>query len=111
MKGRHNLAFCHYRSGDHESAGRLFADVLERSERVLGETNPDTLRYATSQSCFIREHGDIDQARELSETTIARYEVMLAEGHPFVAEPVSTTLSSCAVWASATMPMPWASRR
>ncbi|MEU1053545.1 FxSxx-COOH system tetratricopeptide repeat protein [Streptomyces sp. NPDC005876] len=95
LRAEYNLALCRYRMGDRDrrrdsgdgpqEPGALLASVLERGERVLGETHPNTLMFATGQSCYAREHGDIDQARELSEAVVARYEVMLAEGHPFIA--------------------------
>ncbi|GAA4817872.1 FxSxx-COOH system tetratricopeptide repeat protein [Streptomyces ziwulingensis] len=95
LRAEYNLAMCRYRMGDRDRSrdrgdglqepGSLLASVLERGERVLGETHPWTLMFATAQSCYAREHGDIDQARQLSEAVVARYEVMLAEGHPFIA--------------------------
>jgi tetratricopeptide (TPR) repeat protein len=91
LKAEHNLALCRYRLGERgrgdkrEQPGPMLSSVLERGERVLGEVHPLTLIFATSQSCYAREHGDIDQARELSEAVVARYEVMLPEGHPFIA--------------------------
>ncbi|MDQ0686224.1 tetratricopeptide (TPR) repeat protein [Streptomyces achromogenes] len=95
LKAEHNLALCRYRLGERdrgrdrgaerEEPGELLSSVLERGERVLGETHPLTLIFATAQSCYAREHGDIDRARELSEAVVARYEVMLGDEHPFVA--------------------------
>lgn len=95
LRAEYNLAMCRYRAGDRdrsrdrgderEEPGPLLAGVLERGERVLGETHPLTLIFAVGQSCYAREHGDIDQAHELSEAVVARYEVKLAEGHPFIA--------------------------
>ncbi|MEH0546811.1 FxSxx-COOH system tetratricopeptide repeat protein [Streptomyces sp. B21-105] len=95
LKAEHNLALCRYRLGERdrgrdrgaerEEPGELLSSVLERGERVLGETHPLTLIFATAQSCYSREHGDIDRARELSEAVVARYEVMLGDEHPFVA--------------------------
>ncbi|MEU4654502.1 FxSxx-COOH system tetratricopeptide repeat protein [Streptomyces sp. NPDC023723] len=95
LRAEYNLAMSRYRMGERDrrrdrgdgpqEPGELLASVLERGERVLGETHPLTLLFATGQSCWAREHGDIDQARELSEAVVARYEVMHAEGHPFIA--------------------------
>ncbi|MFD9434023.1 FxSxx-COOH system tetratricopeptide repeat protein [Streptomyces sp. NPDC060002] len=95
LSAEHNLALCRYRLGDRdrgrdrgiewEEPGEMLSSVLERGERVLGETHPLTLIFATAQSCYAREHGDIDRAHELSEAVVARYEVMLGDGHPFVA--------------------------
>ncbi len=89
LKAEYNLALCRYRIGEQaprgEEPGPMLASVLERGERVLGENHPLTLIFATGQSCYAREHGDIDQAREVSEAVVARYEMMLAEGHPFIA--------------------------
>lgn len=83
LEAEHNLALCQYRGGARAKAGALLSSVLERCERVLGETDPLTLRFAVTQSCFVREHGDIDRARELGESVLARYDVML-DAHPFV---------------------------
>ncbi|CAL9460752.1 FxSxx-COOH system tetratricopeptide repeat protein [Streptomyces sp. enrichment culture] len=89
LKAEYNLALCRYRLGERaphgEEPGPMLSSVLERGERVLGETHPLTLIFATGQSCYAREHGDIDQARELSEAVVARYEMMLPAGHPFIA--------------------------
>lgn len=85
LKAEYNLALCHYRRGERTGTGKMLANVLERGERVMGETHPWTLMFACAQSCFARESGDIDAARELSEAIVARYELMLAESHPFVA--------------------------
>ncbi|MDG9716557.1 FxSxx-COOH system tetratricopeptide repeat protein [Streptomyces sp. DH24] len=91
LKAEYNLALCRYRLGERgrgdkrEQPGPMLASVLERGERVLGEAHPLTLIFAAGQSCYAREHGDIDQARELSEAVVARYELMLPEGHPFIA--------------------------
>ncbi|MEU5367350.1 FxSxx-COOH system tetratricopeptide repeat protein, partial [Streptomyces sp. NPDC005925] len=91
LKAEYNLALCHYRLGERgrgdkrDQLGPMLSSVLERGERVLGEAHPLTLIFAAAQSCYAREHGDIDQARELSEAIVAHYEVMLPEGHPYIA--------------------------
>ncbi|MBZ9644078.1 tetratricopeptide repeat protein [Streptomyces sp. PSKA30] len=86
LRAGHNLALCHDSSGDRERAGKLFTYVLERRERVGGETHPWTLLFATRQSCFAREQGDIDLAQEVDEfVVVARHEAMLPGGHPFIA--------------------------
>ncbi|MHC5908040.1 FxSxx-COOH system tetratricopeptide repeat protein [Streptomyces sp. S6] len=83
LYAEHNYALCLYRSGNRDAAGPLFASVLERGERVHGDS-PTALVFAAAQSCFIREHGDIDQARELSEFILARYEHAFVDDHPFL---------------------------
>ncbi|HET9380638.1 MAG TPA: FxSxx-COOH system tetratricopeptide repeat protein [Streptomyces sp.] len=91
LRAEYNLALCRHllggpgRGDRHEGPGAMFSGVLERGERALGETHPLTLIFAAAQSCYAREHGDIDQARELGETVVSRYEAMLPEGHPFIA--------------------------
>lgn len=91
LRAEYNLALCRYRMGERgrgdrqDQPGPMLSSVLERGERVLGETHPWTLIFATAQSCYAREYGDIDQARELSEAVVAGYEMMLPEGHPYIA--------------------------
>jgi tetratricopeptide (TPR) repeat protein len=84
LRAEHELALCQYRGGQRE-AGVLFSRVLASCERLLGDVAPQTLAAAVSQSCFARENGDIDQAREAAESIVARYEATLPEGHPFIA--------------------------
>ncbi|MFJ3302945.1 FxSxx-COOH system tetratricopeptide repeat protein [Streptomyces sp. NPDC086549] len=84
LRAEHNLALCQLRTGDRVSAAALLTRVLEGFERRLGDTNLRTLSAAVSHSCFNREHGDIDLARETSESILARYEQLLPEGHPFI---------------------------
>lgn len=43
------------------------------------------MMFAASQSCFAREHADIDQARDISEKVMSGYTDMLGETHPYVA--------------------------
>ncbi|MEU3519032.1 FxSxx-COOH system tetratricopeptide repeat protein [Streptomyces sp. NPDC006654] len=83
LRAQLNLALCQLRAGDRTSAGALLTQVLDGYERKLGENHLRTLSAAVSHSCFNREHGDIDLARETSESILARYEQLLAEGHPF----------------------------
>ncbi|KPC91356.1 hypothetical protein ADL27_30770, partial [Streptomyces sp. NRRL F-6602] len=80
LDAEHNLALCHYRLGDREAAGLRLADLLDRCERTVGENHPLTLRLTVSQSCHAREHGDVDQARELSESVLHRYTTLLGPG-------------------------------
>ncbi|MFD0305143.1 FxSxx-COOH system tetratricopeptide repeat protein [Streptomyces sp. NPDC127119] len=86
----YNYALCAYGSSgrDRERTDQLLAalaDLRERSERVLGETSPTTLIVTSGYSCFARRHGNVDEARTVSESVIARYEVMLPAGHPYIA--------------------------
>ncbi|TXS35340.1 TIR domain-containing protein [Streptomyces sp. uw30] len=85
LRAEHNLALCLYNTGDPERAGKLLEHALERGERVMGETHPWTLLFATGQSCFARAQGNIDQAQEIDQFVVARYEAMLPAGHPFIA--------------------------
>ncbi|MFG3018775.1 FxSxx-COOH system tetratricopeptide repeat protein [Streptomyces sp. NPDC048254] len=84
LRAQLNLALCQLRGGDRVAAGALLIQVLEGYERKLGENHLRTLSAAVSHSCFNREHGDIDLARETSESILTRYEQLLAEGHPFI---------------------------
>ncbi|MGW0566407.1 FxSxx-COOH system tetratricopeptide repeat protein [Streptomyces tauricus] len=90
LLAEYNHVLCAYGSSDRdrERMGQLLAtlaDLRERSERVLGETSPYTLIVTSGYSCFARRHGDIDEARAVSESVIARYEVMLPAEHPYIA--------------------------
>ena len=83
LKAEHNLALCRYRTGRLTDAGRLLTQLLERGGRVLEETDPLMLIFATGQSCFDREHGDLDRARELGEFVVAGYRERLGDTHPY----------------------------
>ncbi|UPZ28984.1 FxSxx-COOH system tetratricopeptide repeat protein [Streptomyces sp. LRE541] len=90
LLAEYNHALCVYgNSGrDRERMNQLLAtlaDLRERSERVLGETSPFTLIVTSGYGCFARQHGDIDEARAVSESVIARYEAMLPAEHPYIA--------------------------
>jgi tetratricopeptide (TPR) repeat protein len=78
-----NLALVHYRNGRIAEAGEIFTSLVERAERKLGETHPDTNQYLNSLAVYTREHGDIDEARLLSERVVTAYETMLGEQHPY----------------------------
>ncbi|UPZ28979.1 FxSxx-COOH system tetratricopeptide repeat protein [Streptomyces sp. LRE541] len=80
----YNLAQCMYRMDELAEAGKYFATARAKSERVHGKRHSDTLVFATAHSCFMREHGDIDQARTLSERVVSRYERLLGPDHLFV---------------------------
>ncbi|MEV2194355.1 FxSxx-COOH system tetratricopeptide repeat protein [Streptomyces phaeochromogenes] len=89
LLAEYNLALCQCAGigRDRERTDELLAtlaDLRERSERVLGETNPNTLIVTSGYSCFARRHGNIDEARAVSESVIARYEVMLPGEHPYI---------------------------
>ncbi|PSM38386.1 ATP-binding protein [Streptomyces dioscori] len=81
----YNLAQCTYRTDDLDAAEEYFAAARAKSERVHGKRHSVTLVFATAHSCFMREHGDIDQARMLSERVVARYRRLLGPDHLFVA--------------------------
>ncbi|MEU9185987.1 FxSxx-COOH system tetratricopeptide repeat protein [Streptomyces sp. NPDC048484] len=85
LRAVYNLAQCMYRTDDLEAAGKHFAAARVKSERVHGKRHSDTLVFASAHSCFMREHGDIDRARELSERVVDRYERLLGPDHLFVA--------------------------
>ncbi|MGW2934330.1 FxSxx-COOH system tetratricopeptide repeat protein [Streptomyces sp. NPDC001156] len=85
LRAEHNFAVCLYRGTDHERAGPLFSHLLRQGERVLGDTDPLTLLFAASQSCYAREHGNIDAARLISESVGDRYERLLGPAHPYTA--------------------------
>ena len=84
LRAEHNLALCRVLIGDRERGIRLLAEVVDRSERARGEIHPETLMFATSQSCFPEEDGEPGLASEKSALIVARYEEMLPAGHPFV---------------------------
>ncbi len=82
LRAEHNLAMCLYRQGDRTRGVTLLGDVLERCERVLGDTDSLTLMAASSYGCMQREHGDLDLARRLGERVLDRYREMLGPRPP-----------------------------
>ncbi|MEV7030698.1 FxSxx-COOH system tetratricopeptide repeat protein [Streptomyces sp. NPDC093272] len=84
LRAEHNLALCKLRAGDRAAAGTLLAKVLVGFERKLGDWNLLTLAAGVSHSCFHREHGNIDLARETGDSVLERYGQLLPEGHPFI---------------------------
>lgn len=83
LRAEHNLAMSQYRAGDRR-AQTVLARLLERVERVLGESEPLTLMVAASYACVAREHGDLDRARAVGEAVTRHYRATLDAGHPYV---------------------------
>ncbi|MEU3459789.1 FxSxx-COOH system tetratricopeptide repeat protein [Streptomyces sp. NPDC006733] len=83
LRAEHNLVMGQYRAGDRRSQAVL-ARLLERVERVLGESDPLTLMVAATYSCVAREHGDLDRARAIGEAVTRRYTATLGAAHPYV---------------------------
>ncbi|PSM38390.1 ATP-binding protein [Streptomyces dioscori] len=82
------LALCQYRaSGSSDERDRtwdLIVELRTRCERVLDLTHPHTLIVTSALSCLARRRGLVDEANAVSESVIARYEVMLSDGHPYI---------------------------
>ncbi|MFC9430832.1 FxSxx-COOH system tetratricopeptide repeat protein [Streptomyces sp. NPDC056987] len=82
LHASHNLALCVYRSGP-AGAGPLFAQTLERCERVLGDGDPLTQMVATNCAWLARETGDPAAALIRHAEVEQRYTATLGPAHPF----------------------------
>ncbi|WP_395360549.1 FxSxx-COOH system tetratricopeptide repeat protein [Streptomyces sp. YH02] len=84
------LALCR-RHGDPQGMGTSLAELLDRAGEVHGRGHHVTLQCVTLYANFLREHGDLDLARELSAEAETGYRALLGTAHPVSAGAVTNT--------------------
>ncbi|MFE2560953.1 FxSxx-COOH system tetratricopeptide repeat protein [Streptomyces sp. NPDC059352] len=83
LYARSQLALCRRREGGfQQDIGAMMASVLEHLEQAYGRDHYVTLSAVTNYANFLREHGDLDLARELITEAEAGYRALLGPAHP-----------------------------
>ncbi|MFG3035980.1 FxSxx-COOH system tetratricopeptide repeat protein [Streptomyces sp. NPDC048330] len=83
LYARSQLALCRRREGGFkEDIGAVMAGVLDHLEQAQGRGHYLTLSAVTNYANYLREHGDLDRARELIDEAEAGYRALLGPAHP-----------------------------
>ncbi|WP_320777073.1 FxSxx-COOH system tetratricopeptide repeat protein [Streptomyces sp. CRN 30] len=92
LEARAQLLMCRRREGSHtQDTGPAMADLLEQLVRLHGREHYRTLAFLTQYGNYLREHGDLSQARELIDEAEAGYRALLGPAHPVATGMVSNT--------------------
>ncbi|WP_137993383.1 FxSxx-COOH system tetratricopeptide repeat protein [Streptomyces vilmorinianum] len=92
LYARSQLALCRRREGGtSQDIGAMMASLLEQLEQVHGRSHFVTLSSITNYANYLREHGDLDQARELITEAEAGYRALLGPAHPVATGMVANT--------------------
>ncbi|MDJ1135261.1 FxSxx-COOH system tetratricopeptide repeat protein [Streptomyces iconiensis] len=90
LLARHNLLLCQRRAGtSRQDMATAMASLLDQQEQVHGRRHYSTLALLTDYGNFLREHGDLSQARELLTEAEEGFRRLLGPAHP-----VSTAMQS-----------------
>ncbi|GAB2829087.1 FxSxx-COOH system tetratricopeptide repeat protein [Streptomyces daliensis] len=80
---RHNLALCLRRAASTpQDIGGMLAALLEQHEQAHGRGHFTTLALLTDFGNYLREHGDLSQARDLITEAENGYRALLGQAHP-----------------------------
>ncbi|MBW1597175.1 FxSxx-COOH system tetratricopeptide repeat protein [Streptomyces sp. JJ38] len=83
LAARANLVLCERRAGSpHQEVGRVMASLLEQYEQVYGAAHHQTAVFRTDYANYLREHGDLDLARDYLEQAAAVFRNVLGPAHP-----------------------------
>ncbi|MGW6567944.1 FxSxx-COOH system tetratricopeptide repeat protein [Streptomyces sp. NPDC054975] len=83
LAARSQLALCRRREGSsQQDIGAQMASLLDQIEQVHGRGHHVTLAFINNYANYLREHGDLDQARELTQEAEAGYRSLLGPAHP-----------------------------
>ncbi|TVZ87412.1 MULTISPECIES: FxSxx-COOH system tetratricopeptide repeat protein [unclassified Streptomyces] len=92
LEARARLAMCYRREGSHtHDVGPLLASLLEQLAQVHGRDHYRTLSFVTNYGNYLREHGDLSQARDLISEAEAGYRSLLGPAHPVASGMVCNT--------------------
>ncbi|MET8579395.1 FxSxx-COOH system tetratricopeptide repeat protein [Streptomyces collinus] len=92
LEARAQLAMCRRREGSHsQEVGPSMATLLEQLEQLHGREHYRTLAFLTNYGNFLREHGDLSQARDLIDEAEAGYRSLLGPAHPVATGMLSNT--------------------
>ncbi|MFF7127278.1 FxSxx-COOH system tetratricopeptide repeat protein [Streptomyces sp. NPDC008240] len=83
LSARGLLVMCRRREGDQrQDVGHEMASLLDQVAEVHGREHYRTLALITNYGSYLREHGDLSQARELIDEAEAGYRALLGPSHP-----------------------------
>ncbi|MEV4949480.1 FxSxx-COOH system tetratricopeptide repeat protein [Streptomyces sp. NPDC053755] len=92
LYARAQLALCRRREGGfQQDLGATMAGLLEQLEQVHGRGHYVTLSSINNYANYLREHGDLDHARELSHEAEAGYRSLLGPAHPVATGVLANT--------------------
>ncbi len=92
LEARARLALCHRREGGHAQDVELMtAGLLEQVAQVHGRGHYRTLALITNHGNYLREHGDLSQARDLIDEAEAGYRALLGPAHPVATGMITNT--------------------
>ncbi|MEU4997121.1 FxSxx-COOH system tetratricopeptide repeat protein [Streptomyces sp. NPDC021622] len=86
------LALCRRREGGfQQDVGATMAGLLDQLVQVHGRGHYRTLSFITDYGNYLREHGDLSQARDLIAEAEAGYRALLGPAHPVATGMVANT--------------------
>ncbi|MEU0742485.1 FxSxx-COOH system tetratricopeptide repeat protein [Streptomyces sp. NPDC006134] len=92
LEARAQLAMCVRREGGpRQDVGPSMAALLEQLVQLHGRDHYRTLAFLTNYGNYLREHGDLSQARELIEEAEAGYRALLGPAHPVATGMLANT--------------------
>ncbi|MCZ4514869.1 FxSxx-COOH system tetratricopeptide repeat protein [Streptomyces sp. ActVer] len=92
LEARAQLAMCRRREGGYtQDVGPSMASLLEQLVQLHGREHYRTLSFLTNYGNFLREHGDLSQARDLIAEAEAGYRALLGPAHPVATGMLSNT--------------------
>ncbi|MEV6053484.1 FxSxx-COOH system tetratricopeptide repeat protein [Streptomyces sp. NPDC052107] len=92
LEARVQLALCRRREGGHsQDMTTSMAALLDQLAQLHGREHYRTLSFITNYGNYLREHGDLSQARELIDEAEAGYRALLGPAHPVATGMLSNT--------------------
>ncbi|NUS26783.1 MAG: tetratricopeptide repeat protein [Streptomyces sp.] len=92
LEARAQLAMCRRREGSYsQDVGPSMASLLDQLEQLHGRAHYRTLAFITNYGNFLREHGDLSQARDLIDEAESGYRSLLGPAHPVATGMLSNT--------------------
>ncbi|MGH4029067.1 FxSxx-COOH system tetratricopeptide repeat protein [Actinomycetota bacterium Odt1-20B] len=92
LEARAQLVLCQRREGGFsQDLGPVMASLVEQHELVHGRSHYRTLTSITDYGNYLREHGDLSQAKDLIAEAEAGYRSLLGPAHPVASGMVGNT--------------------
>ena len=92
LGARAQLAMCRRREGGRpQDVGPSMASLLEQVVQVHGREHHRTLSFLTNYGNYLREHGDLNQARDIIAEAEGGYRALLGPAHPVATGMLANT--------------------